>query len=110
MRHVVGGFVLTDSFISQKNLHSGLLILEVQEVHNHHQVPGRAGPQPPPGQSNQTFSVHFSPGDDRDVINGLSSTSGPVSALNPGDQVVEQEENQDQTHRDVAEDAAVVPP
>lgn len=31
-----------------------------------------------------------------------------TSALNPGDQVVEQEEDQDQAHRDVAEDAAIV--
>lgn len=49
-------------------------------------------------------------------VHGLSSTSGPapgliwffLSALNPGDQVVKQEEDQDQAHRDVAEDAAVV--
>lgn len=34
--------------------------------------------------------------------------SGFESALNPGDQVVKQEEDQDQAHRDVAEDAAVV--
>lgn len=32
----------------------------------------------------------------------------PPSALNPGDHVVEQEEDQDQAHGDVAEDAAVV--
>lgn len=31
-----------------------------------------------------------------------------LSALNPGDQVVKQEEGQDQAHRDIAEDAAVV--
>lgn len=30
------------------------------------------------------------------------------SALNPGDHVVKQEEDQDQAHRDVAKDAAVV--
>lgn len=33
-----------------------------------------------------------------------------LSALNPGDQVVQQEEDQDQAHRDVAENAAVVSP
>lgn len=32
-----------------------------------------------------------------------------LSALNPGDHVIEQEEDHDQAHRDVAEDAAVVP-
>lgn len=33
----------------------------------------------------------------------------PSSALNPGDQVIEKEEDQDQAYGHVAEDAAVVP-
>lgn len=34
---------------------------------------------------------------------------GQLSALNPGDQVVEQEEDHHQAHRHVAEDATIVP-
>lgn len=45
--------------------------------------------------------------------NHISSSVGqvclfPQSALNPGDHVVEQEEDHDQAHRDVAQEAAVV--
>lgn len=46
----------------------------------------------------------------QDQVPGLICFIKSLSALDPGDQVVEQKEDNDQPHRDVAEDASVVPP